>query len=78
MLAAAQKIDRQQIKKLTDSMDGRLITTIEKNGGYTGHYILFWKCKKCLSENFELFVISTVTDENKQVRWENFLFHLVA
>ena len=37
VVAAAQKVDRQQIKKLTDSMDGRLVAVIEKKGGYIGH-----------------------------------------
>ena len=37
VVAAAQKVDHQQIKKLTDSMNGRLITVIEKKGGYIGH-----------------------------------------
>lgn len=37
MVAAAQKIDSDQIKKLTDSMNGRLVTVIEKKGGYIGH-----------------------------------------
>lgn len=37
VVAAAQKVDRQQIKELTDSMNGRLITVIEKKGGYIGH-----------------------------------------
>ena len=32
--AAAQNVDRQQIKKLTDSMNGRLITVIEKKSGF--------------------------------------------
>ncbi|KAK7130479.1 hypothetical protein R3I93_019969 [Phoxinus phoxinus] len=36
VVASAQKVDHQQIKKLTDSMNGRLITVIEK-GGYIGH-----------------------------------------
>ena len=37
VIAAAQKVDRQQIKKLTDSTDGRLVAVIEKKGGYIGH-----------------------------------------
>lgn len=37
VVAAAQKVDRQQIKNLTESMDRRLITVIEKKGGYIGH-----------------------------------------
>lgn len=37
VVAAAQKVDRQQIKKLTDSMDGRLLSVIEKKGGNIGH-----------------------------------------
>ena len=37
VVAAAQNVDRKQIKKLTDSMNGRLITVIEKKGGYIGH-----------------------------------------
>ena len=32
VVAAAQKVDSQQIKKLNDSMNGRLITAIEKKG----------------------------------------------
>ena len=34
---AAQNVDCQQIKKLTDSMNGRLVTVTEKKGGYIGH-----------------------------------------
>ena len=37
VVAAAQKVDHQQIKKLTDSMNGRLMTVIEQKGGYIGH-----------------------------------------
>ena len=37
VVVAARKVDPQQIKKLTDSMDGRLMTVIEKRGGYVGH-----------------------------------------
>lgn len=29
--------EREQIKKLTDSMDGGLMAVIEKKGGHTGH-----------------------------------------
>ena len=59
VVAAAQNIDRQQIKKLTDSMNGRLINVIEK-GGYIGFlnvylYILSF-----------FFIILTLTDENKK------------
>lgn len=39
VVADARKVDHQQIKKLTDSMDGRLMTVIEKKGGYIGHWI---------------------------------------
>lgn len=37
VVAAAQKVDSDQIKKLTDSVNGRLVTVIEKKGGYIGH-----------------------------------------
>ena len=37
VVASAQKVALQQIKKLTESMNGRLITVIEKTGGYIGH-----------------------------------------
>ena len=37
VVAASVKIDREQIKKLTDSMDGRLMAVIENKGGYIGH-----------------------------------------
>ena len=37
VVTAAQNVDRQQINKLTDSLNGRLITVIEKKGGYIGH-----------------------------------------
>ncbi|CAL9697540.1 unnamed protein product [Knipowitschia caucasica] len=37
LVVTAQKVDRQQIKKLTDSMDGRLLSVIENKGGYIGH-----------------------------------------
>lgn len=55
VVAAAQKVDRQQIKELTDSMDGRLMTVIEKKGGYMVTDFL-GKCQKCLFIHFELFV----------------------
>lgn len=32
LVAAAQNVDRQPIKKLTDSMKGRRLTVIEKKG----------------------------------------------
>ena len=51
VVAAAKKVDRQQIKKLTESINGRLITVIEKKGGYIGHFL-----KKIKFVNFELFV----------------------
>ena len=44
VVAAARKVDRQQIKKLTDSMDGRLVTVIEKKGWLYWSLIFFWKC----------------------------------
>ncbi|KAJ8369355.1 hypothetical protein SKAU_G00093830 [Synaphobranchus kaupii] len=34
---ASAKVDREQIKTLTNSMDGRLMAIIEKKGGYIGH-----------------------------------------
>lgn len=37
VVAAARNVDRQQIKTLTESMDGRLLSVIEKKGGYIGH-----------------------------------------
>ncbi len=37
LVAASSKVGREQIKKLTDSMDGRLMTVIEKKGGHIGH-----------------------------------------
>lgn len=37
MVAASAKIDREQIKKLTSSMDGRLMVVIEKKDGYIHH-----------------------------------------
>ena len=37
VVAAAQNVDRQQIKTLTDSMNGRHVTVIEKKGVYIGH-----------------------------------------
>ena len=37
VVAAAQKVDRQQIKQLTDFMNGGLMTVIAKKGGYIGH-----------------------------------------
>lgn len=37
VVAASAKIDREQIKKLTDSMDGRLMAVIENKIGYIGH-----------------------------------------
>jgi hypothetical protein len=36
-VAASAKVDREQIKKLTDSMDGRLKAVIEKKGVCIGH-----------------------------------------
>lgn len=36
MVSAAQKVD-QQIKKQKDSKGGRLMTVLEKNGGYNSH-----------------------------------------
>ncbi|CAL9698388.1 unnamed protein product [Knipowitschia caucasica] len=37
LVVTAQKVDCQQIKKLKDSMDGRLLSVIENKGGYIGH-----------------------------------------
>ncbi len=37
LVVASSKVGREQIKKLTDSMDGRLMAVIEKKGGCTGH-----------------------------------------
>lgn len=36
VVAAALKVDHQQIKKPTDLMEGRLITVFEKEGGHIG------------------------------------------
>lgn len=44
VVAASAKGDREQIEKLTDSMDGRLMAVIEKRGSYIGHWII-WKVK---------------------------------
>ena len=35
--AAAHNVGREQIKKLTESMDGRLLSVLMKKGGYIGH-----------------------------------------
>ena len=40
VVAVAQKVDPQQIKKLMDSMDGKLVTVIEKKGGYISQIFL--------------------------------------
>ena len=45
VVAAAQKVDRQQIKQLTDSMNGRLMTVIAKKGGYIGHWFFVWNVR---------------------------------
>ena len=46
-------------------MNGRLVTVIEKKGGYIGHWGFFFvKFPKCLFVNFE-FIILTLTGENK-------------
>ena len=37
VVAAARKVDHKQIKTLTESMDGRLLSIMEKKGGYIGH-----------------------------------------
>lgn len=37
VVAAARHVDRKQIKQLTESMDGRLLSVIMKKGGYIGH-----------------------------------------
>jgi transposase len=37
VVAASVKVDREQIKKLTDSIDRKLMAVIEKKGGYIGH-----------------------------------------
>ena len=43
VVAAAQKVDRQQIKKLTESIFVyRLITVIEKKGGHIGQCFFFF------------------------------------
>lgn len=52
VVAAAQKVERQQIKKLTDSMNRRLVTVI----GYIGHCFIYFLNVKCLFVNFKLFV----------------------
>ena len=42
VFAAAQKVDRQQIKKLTDSMNERLTTATEKKGGYFSPWFIYF------------------------------------
>ena len=37
VVAAAHNVGREQIKKLTESMDGRLLSVLMKKGGYIGH-----------------------------------------
>uniref|UniRef100_A0A3P8VSW3 Tc1-like transposase DDE domain-containing protein n=1 Tax=Cynoglossus semilaevis TaxID=244447 RepID=A0A3P8VSW3_CYNSE len=37
VVAAARNVDREQIKTLTESMDGRLLSVLAKKGGYIGH-----------------------------------------
>lgn len=37
MKEVGEKFDGQVIKKLTDSIDGRLLSGIEKKSGYIGH-----------------------------------------
>lgn len=74
VVAAAQKVDGQQIKKLTDSMDGRLMTVIEKKGGYIGHRFFFLNVRNVCLYILSCLFILTLTDENKQVRWGTFGF----
>ena len=71
VVAASVKIDREQIKKLTDSMDGRLMAVIENKGGYIGHWI-FLKGQKCYIIVILCYLSVTLTlkIENKQVSWE--------
>ena len=37
VVAAARNVDDEQIKTLTESMDGRLLSVLAKKGGYIGH-----------------------------------------
>lgn len=37
VVAAARNVDGEQIKTLTESMDGRLLSVLAKKGGYIGH-----------------------------------------
>ncbi|KAJ1179529.1 hypothetical protein NDU88_004763 [Pleurodeles waltl] len=41
VVAAARNVDGEQIKTLTESMDGRLLSVLAKKGGYIGHGFLF-------------------------------------
>ena len=41
VVAAAQKVYRQQIKKVTDSLNGRPMTVTEEKSGYIGHRFFF-------------------------------------
>lgn len=69
-------VDHQQIKKLTGFMIRRLMTVIEKNGDYT--VLVRDLFSFLISEMFTsfLFIIITLTDGTKQMRWEFFSFFI--
>ena len=75
LVTATQKVDHQQIKKLKDSMNGKLMTVNEKKGGYIGHWFVLGNVRNVYLWILScLFIIFTLTEENKQVRWENISF----
>lgn len=73
VVAASVKIDREQIKKLTDSMDGRLMAVMKiRVAILVTEY--FWG-QKCYTIVILCYLAVTLTQkiENKQVSWEKFL-----